>query len=69
MSSKLRSFPDQFVKRPDWNRLFYLKTDWSSKGISAVLLQAETAPDAEDATMPSKIKGDVCQFNKTLSEL
>jgi hypothetical protein len=42
--------------------------DWSSKGMSAVLLQAEITPDAEDA-MHSKIKGDVCQFDKTLSGL
>jgi hypothetical protein len=56
------------LKRPDWNRRFYLKTDWSSKGMSAVLLQAETAPVAEYA-MHNEIKGDVCQFDKTLSGL
>jgi hypothetical protein len=54
--------------RPDWNRRFYLKMDWSSKGMSSVLLQAETTPDAEDA-IHSKIKGDVCQFDKMLSGL
>jgi hypothetical protein len=56
------------LKRPDWNGRFYLKTDWSSKGMSAVLLQAETTPDAEDA-MHSEVKGEVCQFDKTLSGL
>jgi hypothetical protein len=56
------------LKRPDWNRQFYLKMDWSSKGMSAVMLQAETTPDAEDA-MHSKVKEGVCQFDKTLSSL
>jgi hypothetical protein len=36
--------------------------------MSAVLLQAETTPDAEDA-MHGEIKGDICQFDKTLSGL
>ena len=35
------------LKRPNHNRRFFLKTDWSKDGMGAVLLQAEVTEEAE----------------------
>ena len=35
------------LARPDPKHCFYLKTDWSCKGMGAVLLQAEDTPKAK----------------------
>merc|ERR1712008_455929 len=37
------------LKRPNSKRRFYLKTDWSSNAMGAVLLQADLTEEAEEA--------------------
>ena len=51
------------LKRPDWNRRFYLKTDWSKNGKSAVLLQLD--PESEEAARAeaAEIAGAPCVFD------
>ena len=47
------------LKRPNSKRRFYLKTDWSSNAMGAVLLQADLTEEAEEA-MQLKIQGEKC---------
>jgi len=56
------------LKRADFDRTFYLKTDWSSKGMAMVLCQAECTPEAEEAMM-RELKTGVCEFDKSYSGL
>ena len=53
-----------FRKRPDHNRRFYLKTDFSSRGMGGVLLQAD--PESEDALRAEQLetKGGPSVFDK-----
>jgi hypothetical protein len=56
------------MKRPDPNRRFYLKTDWSAEAQGAVLLQAGCSTEEEDAMM-REVKGGKCEFDKTVNGL
>ena len=51
------------LKRPDPNRRFYLKTDWSKDGMGACLLQPEISVEAEEA-MQQEMAGEDCKFEK-----
>ena len=55
------------LKRPDPNRRFYLKTDWSKVGKAAVLLQADPASDEAQQAEAAEVQGGACQFDATLS--
>ena len=54
------------LARPDYSRRFYLKTDWSSDGMGAVLLQADDNEDARQAEQ-SEDNGGACLFDITVS--
>jgi hypothetical protein len=56
------------LKRPDWNREFYVKTDWSSKAKGGALCQPECTPEAEEAIKNGK-PGEDLGFDKTLGGL
>jgi hypothetical protein len=56
------------LKRPDPNRRFYLKTDWSAHAQGAVLLQADCTKEDEEA-IRREIAGGNCEYEKTLSGL
>jgi hypothetical protein len=56
------------LKRPNWNRRFYLKTDWSKNAMGAVVLQADCTPEAEEA-IQRELEGGAWEFDKTLSGL
>mmetsp|Transcript_357 Transcript_357/g.524 ORF Transcript_357/g.524 Transcript_357/m.524 type:complete len:620 (-) Transcript_357:114-1973(-) len=56
------------LKRPNAKRRFYLKTDWSSNAMGAVLLQVDLTEEAEEA-MHKEIEGGKCEFDKTISKL
>jgi hypothetical protein len=56
------------LKRPDPNRRFYLKTDWSAHAQGAVLLQAGCT-DEEEAAVQREIHGEKCEYDKTVSGL
>ena len=54
------------LKRPDFNRRFYLKTDWSKDYMGAALLQAD--PDSKIALEAelNEINGGPCMFDKII---
>src|SRR5210317_831761 len=56
------------LKRPNPKRRFYLKTDWSSNAMGAVLLQADITEEAEEA-MLREIRGGKCEFDKAIKGL
>jgi hypothetical protein len=56
------------LKRPDSNRRFYLKSDWSAHAQGAVLLQAGCDKEEEEA-IQREINGEKCEFEKTISGL
>ena len=56
------------LARPDPDRRFYLKTDWSKDGMGAVLLQAEDTPEACKAE-DEEARGEPCSFDKTRAGL
>ena len=56
------------IKRPDPNRRFYLKTDWSCDAQGAVLLQAGCSKKEEEA-VHREILGGKCEFDKGLEGL
>jgi hypothetical protein len=56
------------LKRPDPNRRFYVKTDWSAWAQGAVLLQADVTEEAEEA-MWREIHGGQCEFDKAIEGL
>ncbi len=53
------------LARPDPNRRFYLKTDWSKHGKAAVLLQADPEDDIAKEAELREIAGGKCEFDKT----
>jgi hypothetical protein len=55
------------LARPNYDRRFYLKTDWSKFGMGAVVLQADPIDPAALAAEEEEIKGTPCVFDKTLS--
>ena len=56
------------LTRPNPNRRFYLKTDWSAHAQGAVLLQAGCSEQEEEA-MRREINGGTCEFKKTTGGL
>ncbi len=64
---ELKSRPP--LARPDFNRRFYLKTDWCSLGKAAVLLQAD--PNDPDARLAEEAEdgGEICMFDNTIKDL
>jgi hypothetical protein len=56
------------LKRPDWNRPFFVKTDWSSFAKGGALCQAECTPQAEEA-LKDQSDGHPSVFDKTISGL
>jgi hypothetical protein len=54
------------LKQPDWNRTFYVKTDWSSYAKGGALCQPECSPEAEKALWKD-IEGKDAGFDKTTS--
>jgi hypothetical protein len=56
------------LKRPDSNRRFYLKSDWSAHAQGAVLLQAGCTKEEEEA-IQREINGERCEFEKTIGGL
>jgi len=57
------------LKRPDFRRRFYLKTDWSRKAMCAVVLQADCTETAEEAQRKEMEGSRRCDFDKKLSGL
>ena len=57
------------LKRPDFKRRFYLKTDWSRKAMCAVVLQADCTEEAEAAQRKELEGSRKCDFDKTLGGL
>ena len=57
------------LKRPNWNRPFCVKTDWSSLAKGAVLCQPECTPKAEAAIKKQLAEGSPNEFDKTVSGL
>ena len=45
------------LKRPNWDRPFYIKTDWSSFAKGAALCQPECTPEAEEALRKEREEG------------
>ena len=56
------------LARPDPNRRFYLKMDWSKDWMGAVLLQANDSPESR-AAEKREAEGGRCEFDKTSSGL
>lgn len=56
------------LKRPDYNKRFYLKTDWSKHAMGAALLQAEDSDEAREAER-QETQDHKCRFDKTLGQL
>ena len=56
------------LARPNPNRRFYLKTDWSKEGMGAVLLQADDSDEARAAEKAEK-DGGRCEFDRTIEGL
>jgi hypothetical protein len=56
------------LKRPNPNRRFYVKTDWSAWAQGAVLLQADVSEEVE-AAMWKEIHGGQCKFDKAIEGL
>lgn len=64
---KQELFSNSTLERPDWDRRFYLKTDWSKFAIGAVLCQDN--PEDEVAFKAKQIGtvGSPCLFEKAKS--
>jgi hypothetical protein len=56
------------LARPDPNRRFYLKSDWSKEKMGAVLLQADSSPQAK-AAEAKELEGGRCEFDRRKSGL
>jgi hypothetical protein len=56
------------MRRPDPNRRYYLKTNWSAKVQGAVLLQAGCSKEEED-TMMREVAGGKWEFDKMVKGL
>ena len=56
------------LKRPDWLKPFFVKSDWSKDAKAAALCQPESTPEAE-ASWKRELEGATCEFDKTLSGL
>ena len=67
MKSAILSGP--VLKRPNWDREFYVKTDWSSNAKGGALCQPECTPEAEEAIMKALEDGSDEGFDRTLTGL
>jgi hypothetical protein len=56
------------LKRPDWNRRFYLKTDWSKDAMAGAILQPKCSEAAEEEIL-KEVETGICNFDKTISGL
>jgi hypothetical protein len=56
------------LRQPDFNRKFFLKTDWLKHTMGLVILQAEATTKAKEALL-NKISGGKCEFDKTINGL
>ena len=56
------------LARLDPKHQFYLKMDWSCKGMGAVLLQAKDTPEAK-AWEQQEVDGEKCAFDQTIGGL
>ena len=56
------------LARPDPNRRFYIKTDWSRLGMGAVLLQADGSPESREAEARERAGGR-CEFERSRTRL
>jgi hypothetical protein len=65
---KLSILSGPVLKRPDWDRPFYVKTDWSSRAKGGVLCQPDCSPEAEVA-IKRELEGADSEFDKTISGL
>lgn len=65
---KGRMLEGPVLKRPNWNRRFYLKMDWSKEAMAAVTCQAKCTPEAEVA-IARELEGGACKFNKPMTGL
>ena len=59
---------DPILQRPNGERRFYLKTDYSSKGYGAALCQADMSAETIAAEQNEEI-GGTCEFDKTCNGL
>eukprot|EP00978_Attheya_sp_CCMP212_P030582 scaffold112851_cov35-Attheya_sp.AAC.1 len=57
---------DPILARPDYSKRFYIKTDWSSHGMGAVILQPNPNPTADDALQADEA-GSPCTFDLTIT--
>ena len=63
------------LKRPNWEKPFYVKTDWSCQAKGAALCQPEDTPEANEAlrkeaeAAAARIPVTSSQFDKTVSGL
>jgi hypothetical protein len=56
------------LKRPSWDRRFYLKTDWSKYAMAVAILQPKCNEEAEEVIL-KELEMDICNFDKTISGL
>lgn len=56
------------LKRPDYDKRFYLKIDWSRHAMGAALLQADDDEESQEAVL-QETQGHRCLFEKTLGHL
>lgn len=53
----------------DFSHCFYLKTDWSSKGMGTVQIQVVDNDDVADDAEVAEYEGEPCQFDTTINAL
>jgi hypothetical protein len=56
------------LKRPDYKRRFYVKTDWSQDGMGGALWQPDCNEEEEKA-MKREMEGGKCELDKIMSGL
>lgn len=56
------------LKRPYWNRWFYLKTNWSKEAMAAAIMQPECG-SKEEEVIQQELRIGKCLFDKTLTSL
>ena len=69
---KLKELAQEILKKPickqaDFNRRFYLKTDWSKDCMGAALLQADSDSEVALKAELDKINGGPCLFDRNLN--
>ncbi len=56
------------LARPDYNRRFYVKTDWSKSGSGMVIVQADPKDHKAFKAKQEEINGGTCIFDKTTTK-